>query len=102
MDPDLHAHPYSSKFAPLTLEGGQEFGGPLPQDRGDGAGFGGKFQRVPPRVGDANPHGEGPGQECANRCGEGFFPASPRRPIGEGRVGPEDAAERLRGSWHGG
>jgi hypothetical protein len=62
----LHPHPYSSKFPPLTLQGAEKFGAPLPEHPGDRAGVCGKFQFAVPRIDHVNPLCERSWQVTAN------------------------------------
>jgi hypothetical protein len=98
----LHAHAYSSKFPPLTLQGHKEFGAPLSEYSCNGAGVGGKFQLTVPCIGDVDTHREGPRQEPANDFRQCFLARAPCRPCSEGGVGAEDALEGLGRTRHGG
>ena len=90
----MHPHSYSSKFPPLTLQGAEKFGAPLPEDPGDRAGVGGKFQFAAPRIGNVNPHRKRPWQMPANDYRQRLFTAAPRFPFRKGRVGGENVLER--------
>ena len=98
----MHPYSYCSKFPPLTLEGGKEFGAPLSENRGNCAGVGRKFQRVVPGIDYVYSHCEGSRQEPANDSRQFFFTAAPRLPCGEGGIGTEDVFEGSGGTCHDG
>ncbi len=90
----MHPHSYSSKFPPLTPQGAEEFGAPLPENSGNRAGVGGKFQFAVSCIGNVNPHCEGSWQVPANDNRQRLFTAAPRFPFRKARVGGEDVFER--------
>jgi len=92
---NLYAHPYSSKFPPLTSQLGEKVGASLPEHRGNSAGIGGKLQFGAPRIDDVNPRGKGARQLPPNEDRQGVLAPASRLPFGEGRIGGEDLLE-----WH--
>jgi len=100
--PNLHPHPYSSKFPTLTLQGGQQFGASLPHDCSNGAGVGGKLQLPVPFLRNTNPEGQRTRQMPANDSRQCFLALATSGPTGQRRVGAEDALKGLRGTDHGG
>ena len=99
---NLHPHPYSSKFPPLTLQGDQEFRAALAQDSRNRACVGGEFQLAIPCIGNTHPHCEGPWKKPANDFRQRFLTATPCCPRGERRVGAQDALEGLWRARHDG
>ncbi len=99
---NLHAHPDSSKFPSLTLQGSQQFGATLPYDGSNGAGVGGKFQLSISLFRDPNAERQGARKMSAHDTREHFLAIATGGPFGQRRVGAEDALKRLRGTHDGG
>jgi hypothetical protein len=101
VDANLHAHPYSSKFPSLTLQGGQQVGASLPHDGSNGAGVGSKLQLSVSFLCNANSQGERTRQMPANDPRQRFLAVAACRPTGQCRIGVQDALKRLRDTHHG-
>jgi len=80
----------------------QEIGCPLPCDRGNGACIGDQIELGAPFVGDANAFCQRARQVAADDRRECDFAAAPRVPGGKGRVGGQNALQRLRRTRHSG
>jgi len=98
--PNLHTYPDSSKLPTIALQGGNEIGGSLADDRGDGPDFHGKLQFVPFGVGDAHTIRQRARQMAPDEAGERRFAAPAGVPAGDRRVGVQNVAEQLRRSRH--
>lgn len=90
----MHAHPYSSKLPPLTLQCAKKIRASLPENPSDCTRVSGELQLVASRIGYVNSHRKGSRQVPANDDRQCLFATASRFPFGKGRVGDEDVLER--------
>lgn len=82
LNPNLHSHPYSSKFPAFAPQFGEKVRGALTDHGGDGAGIRGEFEFGAAAVGNADAPGKGARQMPANDSGQRLFMASTGVPAG--------------------
>ena len=96
----MHAHPYSSKFPAIPLQGGDDIGCALADDGGDGARFDCQLEFTPFGVGDAHAVRQWAREMAADEARKRLFAPSAGVPPGHRRVGVQNSAEQLRRSHH--
>jgi hypothetical protein len=90
--PNLHAHADSSKLPTIALQGSDEIGGALADDRGDGSGFDGELKLVSFGVDNAHAVRQRARELAADEAGERRFAVPASVPAGDRRVGVQNLA----------